>query len=82
MKLQKVLQYVRGSLDTSRVISMNTLSEMDIYIDASHGIHNDKCGQTGGCIKMGLGVIHSRSSKQRINTLSSYETELVENTEY
>ena len=69
-------------LDTPRIIWMNTLSEMDIDVDASHGIHSDKRGQTGGCIKTGSGVIHSRSSKQRINTLSWCETELVGSTEY
>jgi len=82
LKLRRVLQYIQGTLDIPRVISMDTLNEMDIYVDASHGIHDDKRGQTGGCTKMGTGVLHSRSSKQRINTLSSCETELVGNSEY
>jgi len=82
LKLRRVLQYIRGTIDLPRVVSMSDLSEMDIYIDASHGAHNDKRGQTGGCISVGTGVLHSRSSKQRINTLSSCETELVGGSEY
>ena len=47
---------------------------MSIYVDASHASHNDARGQTGGCIVMGDGVIHSGSTKQKINTKSSTET--------
>ena len=39
-------------------------------------------GVTGGCMSMGLGVFHARSSKQKINTKSSTETELVGASEY
>ena len=43
---------------------MDTLNKMDIYIDASHGVHDDRRGQTDGCVQMGSEVLHSRSSKQ------------------
>ena len=55
---------------------------MSIYIDASHASHEDARGQTGGCIVMGDGIIHSSSTKQKINTKSSTETELVGASEY
>jgi len=82
VKLRRVLQYIKGTLDLPRIVSMESLHEMNIYIDASHGAHMDKRGQTGGCIQMGTGVLHSRSSKQHLNTLSSCETELVGSSEY
>ena len=82
LKLRRVLQYIQGTLDIPRAISMDTWNEIDIYIDASHGVHTDRCSQTGGCIKIDSGVLHSRSSKQCINTLSSCETTLIENSEY
>jgi len=81
-KLRRVLQYIRGTIDMERIVSMKLLGEFDIFIDASHGAHWDKKGQTGGCVSVGSGVIHARSNKQNINTKSSTETELVGNSDY
>ena len=39
-------------------------------------------GQTGGCMTMGKGMLHNWSSKQKITTKSSTETELVGVSEY
>ena len=66
----------------ARYVSLDNILEMDIYIDASHAVHPDMKGHTGGCTSTGTGVIHSRSSKQRINTKSSTESELVGASEY
>ena len=81
-KLKRLLQYIYGSLDLPRILSVKNFTEMAIYIDASHASHEDARGQTGGCIQMGSGVLHSRSAKQKINTKSSCETELVGNSDY
>ena len=48
-----------------RILPLQSFAEMLIYVDASHASHDDARGQTGGCITMGTGVIHSRSSKQK-----------------
>jgi len=50
---------------------------MEIYTDAPHATHLGMRGHTGGCVVMGNGVLHCRSSKQRLDTKSSTETELV-----
>ena len=55
---------------------------MSIYVDGSHAPQMDGRGQTGGCVVMGSGVLHSTSTKQQINTKSSTETELVGASEY
>ena len=55
---------------------------MNIFIDASHACHENMRGQTGGCITMGKGVLHARSSKQTLNSKSSTETELIGNSDY
>jgi len=81
-KLKRVLQYVRGTLTMPRILSMGTVANMDIFIDASHACHPDMKGQTGGCVIMGDGVIHSRSSKQTINSKSSTESELIGVSDY
>jgi hypothetical protein len=51
-------------------------------VDASYGTHNDMKSHTGGIISLGTGVVHSKSSKQRLNTKSSTEAELVGASDY
>ena len=50
------------------------------WVDASYVVHMDKQSQTGGCIGFedGKGVVHSQSTKQRINTKSSNEAKFVD----
>ena len=50
---------------------------MYTFVDAAYGVHLDMRSQTGGVITFGLGGIICRASKQKINTKSSTEAELV-----
>ena len=81
-KLRRLLGYVKNTLDLPRIMSLEGFDRMDVYIDAAHASHVDMRGQTGGTVVMGTGVVHSRSSKQSINTKSSTETELVGVSDY
>ncbi len=47
------------------------------YIDGSYAIHEDMKGQNGAVLMLGDNVILSRSSKQKVNTGSSTESELI-----
>ena len=48
------------------------------YIDASYGVHNDARSHTGAVIVIGeAGPIWSKSAKQKSNTKSSAEAELM-----
>ena len=38
--------------------------------------------QTGGAMSLGVGVLHAKISKQKLNVKSSTETKLVETSEY
>jgi len=82
LKLRRVLQYVHGTLDLKRVVSIDNFARIDIFVDASHGAHADYRGQTGGCMKMGAGILHGRSSKQGLNSKSSTESELIGVSDY
>ena len=51
----------------------------------------DQCGirseswyksQTGGTMSLGLGVLHAKGNKQKLNVKSSTEAELVANSDY
>ena len=52
------------------------------WVDASHAVHEDMKGHTGGTTSFGAGVINTKSTKQKLNTLSSTESELVGVSEY
>ena len=81
-KLKRLLQYIKGTLKMKRILSLTNLSEWAVYVDAAHATHEDFRGHTGGCVKMGDGVMHSISKRQNINTKSSTETELVGASDY
>ena len=50
---------------------------MKWWVDGSYGIHLDARIQTGGTASLGKGSFISTSIKQRLNTRSSTETELI-----
>ena len=60
-----------------RIISMDKELILRTWVDALYGVHEDMRGHTGGAMSMGTGVLHHKSSKQRLNAKSSTETEVV-----
>ena len=81
-KLQRVIGWLEKTINDTRFIGANSLEQLFTWIDASYAVHMNMRGHTGGAISMGYGVIHSRAGKQRINTKSSTESELVGVAEY
>ena len=47
------------------------------YIDAAFGVHEDMKSHTGACMTLGKGMICSFSNKQKVNSRSSTEAELI-----
>ena len=47
------------------------------WVDASFGVHPDLCSHTGATMSVGRGSTYSVSRKQKLNTRSSTEAELV-----
>jgi len=82
VKLKRVLQYVNGTINMERIVSLANFDYMHIYVDGSHATHINMRGHTGGCIVMGDGVVHARSSKQGLNSKSSTETEMIAASDY
>jgi hypothetical protein len=58
-------------------LSMDNLSTIRWWVDASHTIHKVYCGHTGAMMSLSKGATISFSNKQKINTKSSTESELV-----
>jgi hypothetical protein len=81
-KLKRVLQYLYGTLEMCRYIAADSFVDLHTWIDAAYAVHQDMRSQTGGCMSLGQGIIHGKSTKQKLNTKSSTEAELVGLSEY
>jgi hypothetical protein len=53
------------------------MSSIHWYVDASHQTHDDCRGHTGALMTLGRGATLSSSTKQKLNTKSSTESEIV-----
>jgi len=71
-----MVRYLRSTPDLGIRLNGDLLSVI-CYVDASHMVHTDLKGQTGGFISLGRGPVFARTCVQRINTLSSAESEIV-----
>jgi hypothetical protein len=76
-KLKRLLEYLHSTANMPLTLSIDNLSVIKSWVDASYAIHKDMRSHTGGIIMMGKGTLYARSSKQKINTKSSTEAELV-----
>ncbi len=76
-KLLRVLGYLKGTLNFELTISCNSLDKLTWYIDGSYAIHEDMKGHSGAVLLIGDSTVLSRSNKQKVNTRSSTEAELI-----
>jgi hypothetical protein len=77
-KLKRMLCYLNSTIDMTLTLSIDNMSIMKTWVDTSYAIHEDMRSHTGGNIMMGKGVLlYAKWSKQKINTKSSTEAELV-----
>ena len=72
-----MLQYLHGSQDLELTLEAKNLSVIEWWADASFAVHKDMKSHTGGIMKMGNGAIQTISQKQKLNTKSSTEAELI-----
>jgi hypothetical protein len=77
-KFNKVLKYLHASPNLGITLECpEDIPHIDCYVDASYGITADRRSQTGMAITIGKGAIISKSTRQKIVTKSSTESELV-----
>jgi hypothetical protein len=81
-KLQRILQYLKGTINDVLIIGAYSLTTIQTWVDASYAVHQDMKSHTGGAISFGHGTLMSKSSKQKLNTKSSTEAELVGASDY
>ena len=76
-KLVRLLKYCNGTRKDLLILSADDLQVIKWYVDASFAVHPDFKSHSGGVMTMGSGAIQSHSRKQKLNTRSSTEAELV-----
>jgi hypothetical protein len=76
-KLRRCIQYLRGSIDIVLTLEADDLHIIKWWVDASFAVHPDMKSHTGATMSMGKGSVYSSSTRQKLNTKSSTEAELV-----
>ena len=76
-KLTRMITYLNQTAEDVLTLSADNLRIVKWWVDGSYAVHEDCKSQTGGTMSMGKGSVFSSSQKQKINTKSSTETELV-----
>ena len=82
MKLSRTLRYLEKTKDLILTLEVDDLCQMHCYVDAAHMLHHDLKGHTGGYTSFGRGAFLAKSKKQRLNSCSSCETELIGTGDY
>jgi hypothetical protein len=77
-KLERLLAYINGTRRYGLCLSADQhVIRVIAHVDASYGVHSDLRSHTGVAITLGGGAFYSKSGKQKLNTKSSTEAELV-----
>jgi hypothetical protein len=76
-KLVRLMKYLNGTREDKLVLSADDLHVIKWYVDSAFAVHPDFKSHTGGVMTYGGGAAQSISRKQKLNTRSSTEAELV-----
>jgi len=76
-KLICLLQYLNGTLDMPFIIGADNLKSLKSWVDAAYAVHNDMKSHTGGGISLGRGALMCKLLKQKLNTKSLTDGEVV-----
>jgi hypothetical protein len=76
-KLGRVMKYPRRTLNMPLTLEADNPHIIIWWVDASYAVHPDMKSHTGGMMTFGKGVAYRTSTRQKINTKSSTEAELV-----
>jgi len=76
-KIGRCLRFLRETKDDKLTLEADGSSVISWWIDASYAVHPNMRSHTGATMPMGKGCPISISTKQKINTRSSTEAEVV-----
>ena len=81
-KLKRTLEYIKGAADLEYTLGADNLGQFRSWVDASYATHPDMRSHTGGITSFGIGGMLCKSTKQKLNTKSSTEAEVVGASDY
>ena len=76
-KLARAMKYLRKTITLPLTLEVDDLQLVHWWIDGTFATHRDMRSHTGGAMSLGKGVIYGTSTRQKLNTRSSTEAELV-----
>jgi hypothetical protein len=76
-KLRRLIKYLNGTRNKKTTIRAEQLNVIKWYVDVAFAVHPDFKSHTGMVMTMGDGALQAMSRKQKLNTRSSTEGELV-----
>lgn len=77
LKLKRLLKYIQATKDLPLIIEDDGNGVVYWHIDGSFAVHHDMKSHTGIFMSTGKGALYASSRKQKINTKSSTEAEVV-----
>ena len=76
-KLASTIRYLIATRHLRLILKVDKNGIVEWWVDVSFAVCEDMHSRTGVHLSLGVGAIYSFSLKQKINTISSTETELV-----
>jgi hypothetical protein len=76
-KLARCMRYLRQSAFLPLILEGGMTNIIKWWVDGAYGVHNDMKSHTGAMMSMGKGAAYATSIRQKLNTRSSTEAELV-----
>jgi hypothetical protein len=76
-KLKRVLMYLNGSSSLGIILRPDKAGTLNVSIDSSYGVHADGKSHSAMSIAFGAGSILAQSTKQKLVSKSSTESELI-----
>jgi hypothetical protein len=76
-KLLKVMGFLKGTRDDVLTLEADDCQTLTWYVNAAFAVHADMKSQTGVVFTLGKGSIISDALKQKVNSRSSTESELI-----
>ena len=76
-KMCRLVQYIRSTQGLCIHLSATDHISVTAFVDAAFAVHPDYKSHTGSIITLGRGPVYAKSSVQKLNTVSSAESELV-----
>ena len=73
---------MKKTIDDTRKTGTKSLSHLFTWIDVSYAVHDNMRSHMGGMMSMGIGLIHGKSSMNKINTKGTTEAELMSVVKY